>query len=310
MQITTNKFNRVSSVRRPLALTVGPKAFQLPNLKNQANRKVSQSFTESHLMSDYQLDNVIGTGQYAKVYSGRNKADGQRYAVKIYDKNQMNTMKKGNLQREIEILKTLDHPNIIKLHHVIETQKTYNLVMEYGGQICLKNQNLQEYEIKEVIKQILAAINYLTTKNIIHRDIKMENILYYQGQIKLIDFGFAIRSDGSKQNVFCGTPNYMAPEIVRKVVSYSYEVDIWACGVILFYLLTSQFPFKANSEKELYSKILTCSYNRKSIPCEGGQYLISKLLAPNPLKRIKADMAIKDTWLSPIDFTQALKQLQ
>lgn len=135
--------------------------------------------------------------------------------------------------------------------------------MEYGGDKNLRDHiNSTENHIKKLIKQIAKVLNYLQSQSIIHRDLKLDNILINKNEIKVIDFGFATISDGNKISVFCGTPNYMAPEMLLKIVSYSYEVDWWALGIILYYLIESRYPFKGKNELELFTSIKSGVYQK------------------------------------------------
>jgi MAP/microtubule affinity-regulating kinase len=116
--------------------------------------------------------------------------------------------------------------------------------------------------------------------------------------VKIIDFGFAVITEGSKMSVFCGTPNYMAPELLLKIVLYSYEVDLWAMGIILYYLYTGHYPFKGKNEQELYTSIKAGLYLRPSNISELGYNFLDRLLASNPRKRITASETLSHKWLS------------
>jgi MAP/microtubule affinity-regulating kinase len=173
----------------------------------------------------YEFGFLLGSGSYATVWEAWDKHKDMKIAVKIYEKAKfVDAQKRTNLKWEVEILRILKHKNIIQLFDTVETISTVNLIMEY---VC--NQNLREFIKKQkerqiqdpskqkfIFRQIAEALNYCHTQQVCHRDLKLENILIDSSlNIKLIDFGFSIRSRNlAKLKIFCGTPSYMAPEIV------------------------------------------------------------------------------------------------
>ena len=186
-----------------------------------------------------------------------------------------NKHRRKNLCNEIMVLKTMDHKNILKLIKVFEDRVNIYLVMEYIKGMPLfkylkerKTSGLNELEAKFLFKEILSALVYWHTKSVAHRDVKLENIIVINDLhddtnpniqapgIKLIDFGFAVKYQKyEKSSTYCGTPSYMAPEIVKRI-EFDYELgDVWACGVVFYALLSGQFPFKGITNKDLYSKI-------------------------------------------------------
>ena len=162
-------------------------------------------------------------------------------------------------------MERLDHKGIAKLYEAFDTHKQVFLIMEYvdGGSLhgYLKskpNRQMNELEAKFLFKQVVMAIYYCHQRHVTHRDIKLENILLneHKNQIKLIDFGFSTCIPNDKKiKIFCGTPSYMAPEIVTKKEYCGPPADIWALGVLLFALLCGRFPFRGQNDKELYKKI-------------------------------------------------------
>jgi serine/threonine protein kinase len=187
------------------------------------------------------------------------KRDQRKYAVKVYEKYKLtDPMKKKAAQREITVLKRLEHPGIIQLHDLIDTPKQIYIVTDYIKGISLQqysksvpNRVIRETTARRIFKQVAEGVAYLHSNNIVHRDLKLDNILVEEStrMVKLIDFGFSVVvGGGAKLKVFCGTPSYMAPEIVRKHEYDGKPVDIWALGVLLFVLLTGTFPFRGVSE--------------------------------------------------------------
>ena len=158
----------------------------------------------------------------------------------------------------------MNHPNIVKIFEAFETEDNVYLVMEYvgGGSLhsLLKEQSdrrLQEEDAKRLFKQIMTALQYCHRKSITHRDIKLENILLDEHRnVKLIDFGFSTCIPNDKKiKMFCGTPSYMAPEIVRRDEYAGPPADVWASGVLLYALTNGCFPFRGGTDKELYRRI-------------------------------------------------------
>ncbi len=194
-----------------------------------------------------------------------NKNNKNKYAIKIYTKKALlDPQKKNTVHNEIKILRQLDHVNIVKLYEVIDTPIFLYLVMEYIEGISLldkikkdTNHFFEEQRALKLFVQILKAIIYCQNKNICHRDIKLENILIIKDDIiKLIDFGFAVKTDKETfQNLLCGSPSYMAPEIVNKEKYIAQYSDIWSLGVLFYSMLYGRFPFKGKNQEELFKKI-------------------------------------------------------
>ncbi len=198
----------------------------------------------------------IGHGCSAAVKEAVHIPTNEHVALKIYEKSALSdTLKRNSVLREIHVLETLDHPNIVKIYDCIDTGKQVVIVME-----CVLGQSLKDYladiadhklpekEGAAMFLQIVSAVNYCHAKGVSHRDLKLENILLGTDMrtVKLIDFGFSIwvKKEG-KLKVFCGTPTYMAPEIISRPEYEGPPTDVWALGVILYVLLCGQFPFNS-----------------------------------------------------------------
>jgi MAP/microtubule affinity-regulating kinase len=268
------------------------------------------------------------------VKSGIYNGNRDKVAIKIYEKVKLNDpMRRKNVEREVQILKKLDHPNIIKLIRTIETPTQVliyicydqlNLIMEYGGGVSLKEYvkakggKLPDADVKDIMRQLLSAIAFMHQNGIVHRDIKLDNILLDEAKrVKLIDFGFSILYDNARITIFCGTPSYMAPEIIQKAPNYTTGVDVWAAGVIMYYLIAGVLPFRGKNEKELFKKITSGVYEK-----QGGEQqsnLMEKLLNVNQNTRVTALQvhnltillkASQDTWISPIDIKHQILELK
>ena len=264
-------------------------------------------------ISHYEIGKVIGKGAYATVKICKNKITQEKFAMKIYEKKILNdNIKKKCILREIEILKKLNHPNIVKLYDTIISDKNILLIQELVNGISLrdfynkeirnqKNISKKKYKILTIIfKQIFSAFDYIHKKNIFHRDIKLENILLTKNyEIKIIDFGFGLYNPRNYlQKFFCGTPNYMAPEIIMKKEYDCQKADMWSLGILLYKLFCADFPFKGKDEKDLYRHIIKGKYKIKEYVPDLIKIIIDKILRPKPYQRINCDQILQSHWFN------------
>ena len=264
-------------------------------------------------ISHYEIGKVIGKGAYATVKICKNKITQEKFAMKIYEKKILNdNIKKKCILREIEILKKLNHPNIVKLYDTIISDKNILLIQELVNGISLRDfynkeirnqRNISEkkYKILTLIfKQIFSAFDYIHKKNIFHRDIKLENILLTKNyEIKIIDFGFGLYNPRNYlQKFFCGTPNYMAPEIIMKKEYDCQKADMWSLGILLYKLFCADFPFKGKDEKDLYRHIIKGKYKIKEYVPDLIKIIIDKILRPKPYQRINCDQILQSYWFN------------
>ncbi|XP_061414998.1 MAP/microtubule affinity-regulating kinase 3-like isoform X5 [Lethenteron reissneri] len=257
----------------------------------------------------YRLLKTIGKGNFAKVKLARHTLTGREVAVKIIDKTQLNPSSlqkvRTNLFREVRIMKILNHPNIVKLFEVIETEKTLYLVMEYasGGEVfdyLVAHGRMKEKEARAKFRQIVSAVQYCHQKHIVHRDLKAENLLLDADMnIKIADFGFSNEFTlGSKLDTFCGSPPYAAPELFQGKKYDGPEVDVWSLGVILYTLVSGSLPFDGQNLKELRERVLRGKYRipfYMSTDCEN---LLKRFLVLNPAKRGSLEQIMKDRWMN------------
>lgn len=229
-------------------------------------------------IGNYILRTTIGKGYSAIVKLATHVLTGQKVAIKLFDRSALdNDIEKTNrLKREIESMKCLKHANIIKLYEVMETPKLVYLVTEFAsnGDLCdfiINNKRLSEREARYYFKQIVQAVDYCHKKNIVHRDIKIENLLLdSQFQIKLADFGFSCKfNQGELLDVWCGSPPYCAPELFLAELYDGPKVDIWSCGVVLYILVCRRFPFDATSYNKLRSQVISGYYTTPFFLSEG-----------------------------------------
>ncbi|XP_077089440.1 serine/threonine-protein kinase MARK2 isoform X12 [Siphateles boraxobius] len=254
----------------------------------------------------YRLLKTIGKGNFAKVKLAKHVLTGREVAVKIIDKTQLNSSSLQKLFREVRIMKVLNHPNIVKLFEVIETEKTLYLVMEYasGGEVfdyLVAHGRMKEKEARAKFRQIVSAVQYCHQKCIVHRDLKAENLLLDADMnIKIADFGFSNEFTlGNKLDTFCGSPPYAAPELFQGKKYDGPEVDVWSLGVILYTLVSGSLPFDGQNLKELRERVLRGKYRipfYMSTDCEN---LLKKFLILNPTKRGSLEQQImKDRWMN------------
>jgi len=246
----------------------------------------------------------IGRGSFSKVYKGFNIVNGDIVAIKKIDLD-MSTNMINRLKMEIEIMKTLNHKHIVKLYDVFYDEYYAYLIMEYShcGDLSkyLKGRPLKEKYAQKFAIQLSDAMKYLIKRNIIHRDIKPQNILVFnKNTIKLTDFGFARYFDKTTLvETLCGSPLYMSPEII-KYKKYSHKADLWSIGVIFYELLTGRPPYNAKTHYELQKKIENNPiYLPKILPLSSEcTDLIHKLLQKDSNKRISWDNFFSHDWLN------------
>ncbi|XP_041721252.1 MAP/microtubule affinity-regulating kinase 3 isoform X10 [Coregonus clupeaformis] len=271
----------------------------------RCRNSIASCTDEQPHIGNYRLLKTIGKGNFAKVKLARHILTGREVAIKIIDKTQLNPTSLQKLFREVRIMKILNHPNIVKLFEVIETEKTLYLVMEYasGGEVfdyLVAHGRMKEKEARAKFRQIVSAVQYCHQKHIVHRDLKAENLLLDADMnIKIADFGFSNEFVmGSKLDTFCGSPPYAAPELFQGKKYDGPEVDVWSLGVILYTLVSGSLPFDGQNLKELRERVLRGKYRipfYMSTDCEN---LLKRFLVLNPAKRGTLEQIMKDRWIN------------
>lgn len=258
-------------------------------------------------IEDYLVGPSIGQGAYATVKLSVHKATSSQVAIKVYDKaKMMEPHRRRNLLREVEILKKLDHPNCVKMLEAISAPKGIFLVMEYvpGESLHAYIQRkpfkkLEDAEARTVFGQVVAGLEYCHGLSISHRDIKLENVIIdTQNRVKIIDFGFSTLTEAEERTkVFCGTPSYMAPEIVQRKEFLGAAADLWALGVLLYTLLSGIFPFRGLTDKELYAKIAKGIFSFPHCIPQSARTLIQSLLSVDPGRRPTCSQILQHSWV-------------
>jgi len=256
--------------------------------------------------SFYKYLKVLGKGSFGKVVKAVDLFSNQVCAVKVISKKQLNQEEIQNIRNEAQVLSQLQHPNVIKFLHLRESESCIFLAMEYAKagtlQKLMERKRFSENKARKVMQGLLSAVEYLHTNGIAHRDIKPENILVVDIKslwVKLADFGLCVELHSYSQVIeLCGTIIYMAPEQAKRQM-YSKEVDLWACGTILYMLLSTQHPlFCKTDTAEVYIKKLT---NPKwefpnSFP-DLAKNLFLRLCKLKPIERYSAKQALVHPWV-------------
>ena len=280
---------------------------RLPAASATTQRSFQRLEESKGSLRNYKLGQHIGRGAFSTVRLATFVPTNEPVAIKSYDKLKLTDLnKRAGIRREVKILQKLDHPNTIKMLEFLETSKELSIVMEYIGMHSLQTHlkkrgvpRLAEAEAKPIFRQVVDGLAYCHSKRITHRDIKPENLILNQDrQVKIIDFGFATcMKQGTKNRLYCGTPSYMAPEIVSRKEYLGPPADVWALGVLLFVLLSGSHPFRGASDRELHRSILKGEFVVPAGLSRGAADLISKLLRANPQTRPTCEDILQDHWL-------------
>ncbi|CAN4092281.1 unnamed protein product [Withania somnifera] len=253
----------------------------------------------------YEVGRTIGEGTFAKVKFAQNTETGESVAMKVLDRNTIIKHKMvDQIKREISIMKLVRHPYVVRLHEVIATRTKIYIILEFitGGELFDKivhHGRLSEAESQRYFQQLIDGVDYCHIKGVYHRDLKPENLLLdSQGNLKISDFGLSA-SPGEGVNILrttCGTPNYVAPEVLSHKGYDGAVADIWSCGVILYVLMAGYLPFDEVDLTTLYAKIEKADFSCPSWFPVGAKSLIHRILDPNPQTRIRIEEIRNDEW--------------
>ena len=283
-----------------------------------SNKLFMNEISEYLPSKKYKILSKLGSGSFGNVFLAENKYTKEKVAMKIIKKANKDLLSDGEIKDEIDILKNLEHPDIVRIIESFNTRESYVLVTEYceGGELYdqVKNQ-LSETQIAVIFKQLLSGLAYLHSHNIVHRDLKLENILIQEIEkskttgedlfnIKIIDFGTArIFSSKKKPQSIVGSSYYIAPEVLRQ--HYNKECDLWSVGVILYMFIVGHAPFDGCDDEEITGNIQKGIYKKDERRWKKAskevKELIQKLLIYNPKKRLTALEALKHPWFKLAD---------
>ncbi|KAL8487798.1 hypothetical protein ACS0TY_024207 [Phlomoides rotata] len=253
----------------------------------------------------YEVGRTIGEGTFAKVKFAQNTETGESVAMKVLDRSTIIKHKMvDQIKREISIMKRVRHPYVVRLHEVIASRTKIYIILEFitGGELFDKivhHGRLSEAESRRYFQQLIDGVDYCHSKGVYHRDLKPENLLLdSQGNLKISDFGLsALPGEGvSLLRTTCGTPNYVAPEVLSHKGYNGALADIWSCGVILYVLMAGYLPFDELDLTTLYGKIDNAEFSCPSWFPVGAKSLIHRILDPNPETRIRIEEIRNDEW--------------
>ncbi|KAF7267525.1 calcium/calmodulin-dependent protein kinase type 1-like [Rhynchophorus ferrugineus] len=258
----------------------------------------------------YSLKDVLGTGAFSTVRIAESKTrPGEMYAVKIIDKKALKG-KEDSLENEIKVLRRLKHPNIVQLLETFEDKTKVFLVMELvtGGELfdrIVEKGSYTEKDASDLIRQVLEAVDYMHEQGVVHRDLKPENLLYYSpdedSKIMISDFGLSKMEESGIMATACGTPGYVAPEVLAQK-PYGKAVDVWSIGVISYILLCGYPPFYDENDANLFAQILKGEYEFHSPYwddiSDSAKEFISSLMTVNVEQRFTCKQALAHPWIS------------
>ena len=285
------------------------------NYYSQESKNLSKYITDyyqSHLsypptdLSFYKFGRLIGRGAFGKVNLGLNILTGRIVAIKSFNKqNLLNEKAKKKILYETNLMRGLYHPSVTKILETFETDKYMLIIMEYisGGNLqnfVKKRRKLCEKTAKILYRQLIQGIKYIHSKGVVHRDIKLENILLDLNNIvKICDFGVGkLTQKGQKLNDQCGTPVYMAPEIIKGDGYEGFPVDVWSSGIALYIMLSGNIPFNRDKNHDLQSAILKLPYKKINDISDSANDLLEHILEKDPNKRYTPDDILEHPWMN------------
>ncbi|XP_074834598.1 inactive serine/threonine-protein kinase PLK5 isoform X4 [Carettochelys insculpta] len=249
----------------------------------------------------YRRGQLLGKGAFGRCYKFTDTSTGKVYAVKVVSLSRVARLDgRGKVEREIELHRHLCHPHVVGFHRHFADQDNIYMILEYCSckslaHVLKARKRLTEPEVRYYLRQIIAGLRYLHQRGIIHRDLKLSNFFLTKNmQVKVGDLGLATREEraGRRRGVVCGTPNYLAPEVIAKK-GHCFQSDVWALGCIMYTALTGCSPFELTHKQEMYQCIREGRYPVPPILSPSARELIGRLLAPSPAERPSLDEVLQ-----------------
>ncbi|XP_071901642.1 CBL-interacting serine/threonine-protein kinase 5-like [Coffea arabica] len=258
------------------------------------------------IFGKYEMGRLLGQGTFAKVYYGRNLNTSESVAIKVINKDHVREDgMMEQIKREISVMRLVRHPNVVEIKEVMATKRKIFFIMEYvrGGELFEKiaKGKLKEEVARKYFQQLISAVDFCHSRGVSHRDLKPENLLLDDdGNLKISDFGLSalpehLRNDGMLHTQ-CGTPAYVAPEVLRKQGYDGAKADIWSCGVILYALLAGCLPFRDENVVKMYRKVFKAQFEIPPWFSSDARRLVTKLLVADPGKRISIPAIMRVPW--------------
>ncbi|XP_068097369.1 serine/threonine-protein kinase BRSK2-like isoform X3 [Hyperolius riggenbachi] len=262
-----------------------------------------QQQQHAQYVGPYRLEKTLGKGQTGLVKLGVHCITGQKVAIKIVNREKLSESVLMKVEREIAILKLIEHPHVLKLHDVYENKKYLYLVLEHvsGGELfdyLVKKGRLTPKEARKFFRQIISALDFCHSYSICHRDLKPENLLLDEkNNIRIADFGMASLQVGdSLLETSCGSPHYACPEVIKGEKYDGRRADVWSCGVILFALLVGALPFDDDNLRQLLEKVKRGVFHMPHFIPPDCQNLLRGMIEVEPEKRLSLDQIQKHSW--------------
>ncbi|XP_034672040.1 serine/threonine-protein kinase par-1 [Drosophila subobscura] len=283
-----------------------PSSGSSPSSSSSPNTKELLKLKEPMRVGFYDIERTIGKGNFAVVKLARHRITKNEVAIKIIDKSQLDQINLQKVYREVEIMKRLKHPHIIKLYQVMETKNMIYIVSEYASQgeifdYIAKYGRMSESAARFKFWQIISAVEYCHKKGIVHRDLKAENLLLdCSMSIKIADFGFSNHfKPGELLATWCGSPPYAAPEVFEGKQYTGPEIDIWSLGVVLYVLVCGALPFDGSTLQSLRDRVLSGRFRIPFFMSSECEHLIRRMLVLEPTRRYTIEQIKHHRWMCP-----------
>ncbi|CAB3401032.1 unnamed protein product [Caenorhabditis bovis] len=284
---------------------------KLAVVNNELNSKMSENLVSrpapspSQYCGPYKLEKTLGKGQTGLVKTGTHCITGRKVAVKIVNKEKLSESVLQKVEREIAIMKLIEHPHVLHLYDVYENKKYLYLLLEHvsGGELfdyLVRKGRLMSKEARKFFRQIISALDFCHAHNICHRDLKPENLLLDErNNIKVADFGMAsLQVEGSMLETSCGSPHYACPEVIRGEKYDGRKADVWSCGVILYALLVGALPFDDDNLRNLLEKVKRGVFHIPHFVPADVQSLLRAMIEVDPAKRYSLAEVFRHPWVS------------